>query len=111
MLRKTPRMKHGATLCSLWPMDGTEADGAGFGHLKHAIGPFLPVIPIQHDLSQLHPGGESLGTMLCPSPVHQIVQFGLVNHNPHGFDKGALSFAGLLFQVFVKHVRRFKVCK
>ncbi|GFY59086.1 hypothetical protein TNIN_277611, partial [Trichonephila inaurata madagascariensis] len=36
--------------------------------------------------------------MLCPSPVHQIVQFGFANHNPHGFDKGALSLAGLLFQ-------------
>ncbi|GFS61299.1 hypothetical protein TNIN_191711 [Trichonephila inaurata madagascariensis] len=47
MLRKTPRMKHVTTLRSLWPMDGTEADGAGMGHLKHAIGPFLPAAPIQ----------------------------------------------------------------
>ncbi|GFY64371.1 hypothetical protein TNIN_359811 [Trichonephila inaurata madagascariensis] len=55
--------------------------------------------------------GPVTETMLCPSPVHQIVQFGLANHNPHGFDKGSLSFVGLLFQVIVEHVRRFKVCK
>ncbi|GFS56555.1 hypothetical protein TNIN_278191 [Trichonephila inaurata madagascariensis] len=54
MLRKAPRMKHVATLRSLWPMDGSEADGSGIGHLNHAIGPFLPIAPIQHDLSQFH---------------------------------------------------------
>ncbi|GFS34051.1 hypothetical protein TNIN_332041 [Trichonephila inaurata madagascariensis] len=75
MLRKTPLMKHVATLRSLWPMDGTEADGAGIGHLKHAIGPFLPVAPIQHDLRPTFPGA-SLG----PMPVQACApncQFGL----------------------------------
>ncbi|GFY45534.1 hypothetical protein TNIN_392951 [Trichonephila inaurata madagascariensis] len=73
------------------------ADGAGFGReTRYRISARMQF----NDLEPTSSRGES-GDHALSNPVHQIILVWACQSEITAFDKSALSFAGLLFQVFV----------
>ncbi|GFT70709.1 hypothetical protein TNCV_4627181 [Trichonephila clavipes] len=64
-----------STMLCRW--DRSEADGTCIGHLKHGIGPILPITPIRHHLSQLNPGARVWGPCSVQAFVTKLYSLGL----------------------------------
>ncbi|GFV31470.1 hypothetical protein TNCV_3462761 [Trichonephila clavipes] len=74
-------VKYITTMRLFWPVHWTQTDSTRVWHLKHSLGSFLTIAPIQHRLSQFSPAGQVLGTIKYPSFIGQNVQLG---SNPWG---------------------------